>query len=250
MTEDGQFEAWAPRDSPWSPWVKPVLFAHAAGPLLGDEQLPPAPSLDWLGNADGTVLVIDLNGPVSVAAGLALAARGFRPVPLFNAVPGPPVARAKVDVWPIVRALASAAPLLLQAPLPAAAPPAFLLDATRRGAAAREGADFDNRSVSFPTDFPSGNLLRSRGFTRAVLVQAEDASPQPDLAHTLRRWQEAGIAIEVKALTLDGPPVPTQVQTPSWARLALYRLLALAGLRRAPLGGFGGQLEGSGGASG
>jgi hypothetical protein len=250
MTEDEQFDAWAPRDSPWAPWVKPVLFAHAAGPLLGDEQLPPAPSLDWLGNADGTVLVIDLNGPVSVAAGLALAARGFRPVPLFNAVPGPPVARAKVDVWPIVRALASAAPLLLQAPLPAAAPPAFLLDATRRGAAAREGADFDNRSVSFPTDFPSGNLLRSRGFTRAVLVQAEDASPQPDLAHTLRRWQEAGIAIEVKALTLDGPPVPTQVQTPSWARLALYRLLALAGLRRAPLGGFGGQLEGSGGASG
>ena len=52
---------------------------------------------------------------------------------------------------------------------------------------------FDNRSVSLPTDFPSANLLLSYGVRRVVLVQATDGQPQADLAHTLLRWQQAGI---------------------------------------------------------
>jgi hypothetical protein len=62
------------------------------------------------------------------------------------------------------------------------------------------------------------------------------------LAHTLRRWQEAGIAIEMKAEDHVGPPQPCVVDQPSHFRSLWHRLLAVAGLRRNPLGGFGGWL--------
>jgi hypothetical protein len=58
----------------------------------------------------------------------------------------------------------------------------------------------------------------------------------------LRRWQEAGIGIERKVLSTDGPPVPLVVNRPSGFRSLWHRLLVASGLRRNPLGGFGGML--------
>jgi len=81
------------------------------------------PDLNWLPDAgDKVALVVDLPGAEGVAAGLAFAGRGYRPVPLYNALPDPhalpplpidvqiqaPFLRhlaAIVDVMPIVNAL-------------------------------------------------------------------------------------------------------------------------------------------------
>ena len=83
------------------------------------------------------------------------------------------------------------------------APPAFLLDSRRfpRGKAASPG-QFDNRWMVFPQDFPSGKLLLSRGLRRAVVVR--EGPLMDDLAHVLRRWQEAGVRIEEKVATEPG----------------------------------------------
>jgi len=194
-----------------------------------------------------TVLVLDLPGTEGVAAGLALATRGYRPVPLYNAVPlpilvpgselGPGV--ALVDVRPILAALLRGTPLLREQSIRPEAPPAFLLDARRRGDGGIFPGVFDNRSVSFTTDFPSANFLLARGLHRVVLVQSEGAQPQPDLAHTLRRWQDAGVNIELKRLDVAGPPVPCEVEKPPRFRWIWQRALAAFGLRRSPSGGFG-----------
>jgi hypothetical protein len=101
---------------------------------------------------------------------------------------------------------------------------------------------FDNRSVSLPTDFPSGNLILSKGIRRAIVVQRSGGPPQEDLAHTLRRWQQAGIRIELKAWDAAGAPVPSEVRQPWLFRALWHRLIVTAGLRRNPLGGFGGTL--------
>jgi hypothetical protein len=272
------FEAWAPRDSAWSAWAKPVLFAHMQFNDL-TQRLIDAPLADvsWAPGADkGTAIILDLPGPNGVWAGLGLAGLGYRPVPLYNACPGPsapqwpaafspaaadpfnapvntpapPSAYAQtasraalVDVGPILTALFLSTPRLKESSLPADAPPAFLLDANRRvGSAYPRPGQFDNRSVSFPTDFPSANLLLSRGINRALLVQQSGTAPQADLAHTLRRWQEAGIRLELKLLSAAGPPVPLVVDRPSAFRSLWHRLLVSSGLRRNPLGGFGGVL--------
>src|SRR5438067_5323432 len=144
MTKEELFEIWAPPNGRWSPWVKPVLFASMdREPALGAEA-----SMDF--NTSGipsvqnnAALVLDLPGAEGIWTGVALAAQGYRSVPLYNAVPGPttPVfasiattgASALVDVTQILAALWHGAGRLQEMNLLPNSPPAFLLDANRRG---------------------------------------------------------------------------------------------------------------------
>jgi len=251
MTTDEIFEVWAPAEARWSPWTKPVLFACMdRAPGMSPLSVVPFDT-NWLPMAEEKVaLVLDLPGADGVAAGLTLAERGYRPVPLYNAVPGPtsslataalPGPIALVDVEPIACALWHGTERLRQLSLVPEAPPVFLLDATRRGEGrfAAPGR-FDNRSISFTTDFPSPNFLIAQGVRRAVLVQVAGDQPQPDLAHTLRRWQEGRVGVDLKRLDVAGQPVLLDVRKPSGFGVLWHRTLQLLGLRRHALGGFGG----------
>jgi len=252
--------------------VKPVLFAYL--PDLSPSQFaeatesPPA-RIAWAPPADGSCLfVIDLPGRLSVKLAEALAHAGYRPVPLFNAVPGPLeepgylAVQSLVDVYEIATALQSASARLLD-PLRALrldAPPAFMLDANRRLGRTPLPGTFDNRSVSLPTDFPSAAFLQSRGVTRVLLVieaahvLSTAGQPEADLAHTLLRWQEAGLLIESCAidenLELRSSPDRIVVEPPRWFRAIWHNALSVLGLRRNPLGGFGGLLPTPSGSSG
>lgn len=250
MTREESFAVWAPDGAIWSAWAKPVLFAHMTDDA-GSSGFPPAiPEVDWAPLADGrAAIVLDVPGPLGVWLGVALAMRGYRPVPLYNAAPGPPgeirpgLSTALVEVRPIIEAIGAGAEHLGRLSLLPEAPPAFLLDWNRRTARGTVlPGRFDNRSISFPTDFPGAQFLLSRGIRAVLLVQENGREPQADLAHTLRGWQDAGIAISVKELASDAPPVACIVRRPSFYRRIVYRLMTLSGLRRNPLGGFGGTL--------
>jgi len=257
------FAVWAPEAARWSRWVKPVLFAHLAeAPQLAPATEPPPPQpfdVSRLRPADGTtVVIIDLPGAAGIEAGVALADAGYQPVPLYNSVPWPASGTAPaggavaVDMAPVMAALLSATSRLRGLRLRGDAPPAFLLDARRRvgDPGALEPPGFDNRSVSLPTDFPSANLLLSCGLRRVAVVQPRDEQPQADLAHTLRRWQEAGMEIGVMGVGLAaegaGPPAtplrPIVVQKPKWYRHLWHAAIVRLGLRPNRLGGFGGLL--------
>jgi hypothetical protein len=252
MNKEEIFAAWSPEASLWSDWVKPVLFAHldsvisdspvndAAGAVMWS---PPIVSRDM-------ALVLDLPGPEGVMVGVSLAGQGYRPVPLYNAVPIPfgellidPITgreMAAVNILPIIGALKKGAEQLAQANLPSDAPPAFLLDANRRGGGRQMQPDeFDNRSICFTTDFPSANLLWAHGIRRALLVQRNTLEPQPDLAHLLRRWQEGGLALERMRIDSPASPQPLEIARPSWYGAMFQRALAAAGFRRAEDAGFG-----------
>jgi hypothetical protein len=251
MTKEQIFSVWASEESAWSRWVKPVLFAHISPELTQLAAMEPVPDPGWSAlAAEQTALVLDLPGAEGVFAGIALARRGYRPIPLYNAVPAPVTSRVleplsspratAVDVLPIIAALKGGAQELVTLKLAPDAPPAFLLDANRAGDGRRIGpGEFDNRSVSFTTDFPSANFLCSRGIRRVILVQKIRSDPQRDLAHSLRRWQEGGISLERKRLDAPGPPVAFSVSRPRWYGAMFQRALAAIGLRRARGGGFG-----------
>lgn len=245
MSPEDMFSVWAPPDGVWSRWAKPVLFACAD--VIPAVFPPPAPAdlppLEWVPDATERVaLVLDLPGALGVELGVALAKRGYRPVPLYNALPGPSGDHALVEVWPILRAMERDVASLAGTPLPPDAPPAFLLDERRAGRPPTPDLErwFDNRSVSFPTDFPSALFLRERGLSGAVLVWDDGPPPAEDLAHTLLRWQQAGLILRQRRLRSDGPPAPLAVPRPSWFRVAMYRMLALLGLRNDAPDGFGG----------
>jgi hypothetical protein len=254
MTREELYEIWAPTGGVWTPWAKAVVFARFQ--TMQSAQLPASsPDIQGPGDLKNTAVVIDLPRASSVEMSLALARRGFRPVPLYNAVPSGMPANDVVNVNWVLNALLDHANELQSLHLPWAAPPAFMLDANRRGVAAVVGpGQFDNRSICFPTDFPSAAFLASHGITNALLISQEDRFPQADLSHTLLRWQRAGIKILAIALNDNQPPVPIQVQTPSRFRTLWYGWLAAVGLKRNPLGGFGGRVpfpgEGGWGAGG
>ena len=263
LSREQAFELWAPPASPWSVWCKPLTFSYLPS-IVADHDLPPslAVPVPWAPEADAsTVLVIDLPGVQSVRIGESLACAGFRPVPLFNALPGPARSSARgvtspstlVDVYPIIDAIQGATVRLRDRleRLPTTAPPAFLLDSARRLGKSPKPGDFDNRSVSLPTDFPSAAFLQSRGVTRALLVlglrgrTTLSAQPASDLAHTLLRWQNAGISMFSCSLdeNLEGSePAELEITRPSWFGAIWHNALSLVGLRRNPMGGFGGTL--------
>jgi hypothetical protein len=253
MTREEIYRTWAPDGAAWSRWAKPVLFAHlpevsaVLEPSLLGTGLPEL-NLSWIPEADGTIaIVVDLPGARSVFFGLALAERGYRPIPLYNSVPTATRWGAGglvvVDMSEVVAAVSSGAAPLMERRLPLDAPPAFLLDARRREGAGRHAlvpSAFDNRSVSLPTDFPSANFLLASGVRRIVLVyeNLSGSLPNTDLSHTLRRWQDAGI--EIVAPDDASRLAPITIRKPRWFGYLWYGLMARAGLRRNALGGYGG----------
>ena len=251
MNNEQIFEWWAPPSGRWSPWVKPVLFACMREPTVPSQQQPIELEPGTVLPSEETALVLDLPGAEGIWMSIGLLPQGYWPVPLYNAVPGPTLSGllgdahlsplSVVDVETIIAALAQATSYLMDSASNPNASPAFLLDANRRG----EGVtpipgQFDNRSISFTTDFPSALFLTAKGIRRVILIQRTGEAPQPDLAHSLRRWQDGGICIELKRLDVPGPALPIEVRKPSAFGLLWQRALAMVGLRRHGLGGFGG----------
>jgi hypothetical protein len=236
-TNEACYATWAPEDMPWSPWVRPVPFTQLEGLALTRE-IPDLTGFEGLRlpDAKGCALIVDLPGSESVLGGLAIAERGWRPVPLFNSTTGP---APLVDVRPIAQQLYSGSWILREIRIPPEAPPAFLIDADRMKGTPVPGR-YDNRAIVLPQDFPSGTLLRSKRIDEALLIRRGGTSFGEDLSHVLVRWQEAGIRLSVLDLQAGGDPEQLRVGPPRLFRRAWYGVVALFGLRRNNVGGFGG----------
>lgn len=246
MNPSELFDLWAPATDVWSRWAKPVLFAELGGVQAMDPNADPLPQLNVRADL-ATAYVLDLPGPMSVKAGLALLQCGIRPVPLFNGNRGPgsgigplSIVPAEVNNDSVVAWLLAGATLLQRYHLAPGVPPAFLLDSRRNPTLKPGPGRFDNRWIVFPQDFPSAAFLKAHGNGRVVLVQ-EDPLRQPaeDLAHVLRRWQEAGLSLFISSLEGIGAPQPLAVPRPKRFRSLWYAALAVAGFRRSSAGGFG-----------
>jgi hypothetical protein len=234
------FLAWAPDGAVWSPWAKPTIFA--AAPVFVPDTLPAAisPALEIPGLPDDwtpSAIVVDLPGAESVNAGLMLAARGFRPVPLFNGTVGP---RPVIDNEPIASALGVGAGVLPTLALKLDARPAFLLD-SRRLDPTGSGipGHYDNRWVTLPQDFPSAVFLQSHGIAHVTLIVADSDGPLSDLKHIARRWQDAGLTIRLIDRRAGTVTDSYDVPTPTLFKRAWYAAAMLMGLRRNNVGGFG-----------
>ncbi len=248
ISREDAFAAWAPEGVSWSEWAKPVAFANGEAYFemrtIADSEIPDVP----LTFDSSCAVIVDLPGSDAVFAGVALAMRGWRPVPLFNGTRGPSPA---IDVIPIQLAMGHAVERLKWLTISPDAPPAFLIDSRRQGGPKLPPVgSYDNRWVVLPQDFPSGALLASHGIRSAVILQrsADGMFIANDLRHVVRRWQEQGIRIDVAQI--DTKRIETVVvQAPSSFRRAWYVAMALFGLRRSNVGGFGSIVphEGGGG---
>ena len=120
MTRHEIFNIWAPQGVVWSDWVKPVLFACMEE---RDFSVPPEPGeipeIIFPLESD-MAIVLDLPGSLGVSIGMVAARAGYRPVPLYNALPAPNenlLGMAPItvpSVLNIMRALRDATPELSQ----------------------------------------------------------------------------------------------------------------------------------------
>jgi hypothetical protein len=234
------FEAWA-GDHEWSDWTKPTLFASELFPSfakVGQQSLPDTANgalelalrnVVRYRQSDGAraCVVADMPGERPLQVGAALTEHGFAPVVLFNGVASArkPIVSNDEPIKALIRY--SAALRVVQEPSPA-----FLLDSRRMQGKPLPGW-YDNRWVTFPQDFPSGGLLRMRGVKRCYLI-LDPQRLSDDLAHVLKRWQDAGIEMYSAH---DGEPI--KVQKPPLYRALYYRWSALMGLKPNSFGGFG-----------
>jgi hypothetical protein len=246
MTKHEIFDIWAPENVIWSDWVKPVLFACMEERDISVKATLNGPEAAFSLETD-TTLVVDLPGPSGVVVGMAAARTGYRPVPLYNALPVPNrdslggVMATVPNISSIMAALYDATAELKALSLDPLAPPAFLLDANRRGSETTpQPGLFDNRSVSFTTDFPSARFLQAHGVSKGLIVQELAVAPQADLAHTLLKWQQHGMSLSRKALFDSDAQVPLEISKPSHFSKAWHRVLLALRLRRDRFGGFGG----------
>ncbi|MCL2694920.1 MAG: hypothetical protein FWE69_01190 [Clostridiales bacterium] len=236
------YRIWAPQDSPWSAWAKPVLFS---GLFAGSNQALETLEVSYKFDSR-TMLVLDIPGKQGVEVALAFARIGYRPVPLYNGV-YTLEGQMLVDCAGIQRALNDYAATLRSLRISANAPPAFMLDADRMAFGGKVPGKYDNRWCVFPQDMPSALFLKKQGISR---VSVRAARIQTDLQHILYSYQKEGIQIfhwdnksgTDKEITLSKPI--------GFAGL-FYRIRLLAGLTRNAAGGFGGKvpepMDGGGG---
>jgi hypothetical protein len=243
------FAIWAPETARWSEWAKPVVFSQGLG--LSDDTPLPAASIDAPGIPAAwaqAAVVVDLPGTESVSAGLALAGRGFRPVPLYNGTAGP---NAVINTEPLASAIGAGVAVLRTLAITPDAPPAFLIDAQRTSTlGAGEPGRYDNRWVVLPQDFPSATRLLASGVKSVTVIQRLGPVPAEDLSHVLRRWQDGGLTIAVVDLSTGRVDPDARIPKPSAFRLAWYAAIAVLGLRRNNVGGFGAVVPENSGRSG
>ena len=227
------YKTWAPDDALWTQWVKPVVFMNMAGnQFFGGPGLQSVQA-DWIAYEKGTMIILDLPGKAAIEEGLALASLGYRPIPLYNGVPGPQGATSVISMDGIVQGLVEGGPILALAPLTNHANPVFLLDSERYKWAGRRPGTFDNRWRLVPQDMPSANYLKRNGITK-IVVRSKQV--QADLGRVLYQYQKAGIV--VYTCNEYGEQKKASSYRPHGFGL-FYRFLIVLGLTRSATGGFG-----------
>ncbi|WOO37273.1 hypothetical protein R2R35_01910 [Anaerocolumna sp. AGMB13020] len=229
------YKIWAPMDTLWVEWAKPVLFANAPRSNYFSLNIP---KIEWISEAaKDTMIILDLPAGEGVETSLALAQLGYRPVPLYNGVYGPNNSDMIVKVEHLVSALYRGAEILSTLQLEATAPPVFMLDSNRMEGSGKKPGKYDNRWCVFPQDMPSASYVKENGI-RKVIVRGDEI--KNDLSHILKRYQEQNIKVYLSRDNADIKEI--NVVKPSGFKSLLYRFGVITGLTRNGTGGFGGKI--------
>lgn len=193
MTGRQAYGIWAPAGARWVDWARPVPFVAMGAPYSpGPAAEAPLPAADYIKAETDTAVVVDLPGAGGVFEGVALAGRGFRPIPLYNGTSGQEGGMAIVENREIEDALLWGARELQRRDIPPNAPPAFLLDSNRTHRYRMNASIFDNSWDIYDQDMPSAEYVLACGIRR-VVVRGEGI--QRDLARILYKYQKKGISI-------------------------------------------------------
>ena len=211
-----------PRAEEWQPFFVPTLLQSLAQPSL-NAQIRPIHTNDMEDayqraeglrnlisqspNANRTLIVADLPGPASIAAGAALADIATL-VPVFDNWPHP---LGVVPAHETLGAMVYYAHEIEEkrGKLTAQAPAVMLLDSQRLSPYSDEDKQFDNRSLA---KLPPAAQLKQRGIEQVIyLVKDQNQTTElDDINDDMVEWQKNGINVRLLKLS-DFKPDDTQL---------------------------------------
>lgn len=188
------YRLWAPFESKWTNWVRPV-------PFIGIDEFKEVyefidytlPSIRYLDEVlKDTAIIIDIQGVNSIKEGIVLTKIGYRPIPIFNGT-NPTLGSISTTNNSIIEPLLVwGAMQLKEIKLDVDAPPAFLLDSNRLNRYKSNRSVFDNSWDIYPQDIPTYKYFLENGITK-IVVRGERL--QNDLEKVLYKYQKNGIKI-------------------------------------------------------
>lgn len=188
------YKIWAPNDSKWSPWVRPVPFIKSKyeNHVYGYCNYI-IPNIIYVKELQkDTALFIDLPGTESVNEGLALATIGYQPIPIYNGSKEQANVASTVDNHSIENALEWGALILRDIKLPKDTSPAFLLDSNRMNRWKINPSVFDNSWDIYPQDIPSYKYFLENGINKIIV---RGIRFEKDLQKILYKYQANNIKI-------------------------------------------------------
>lgn len=211
MTGRDIFKVWAPVESRWVDWVRPVPFIAINESYTNGTINFSIPNINYINELpENTAIILDTPGYDSVKEGLALAKLGFRPIPLYNGTNEQYGAMALVDNHTIEHALVWGASELKTIKISKDAPPVFLLDSNRTHRFKMNVSVFDNSWDLYNQDIPSAEYFLKNGINK-IIVRGEKI--QKDIIRILYKFQQKGITIlftngyeEPKVTIIKKPP--------------------------------------------
>ncbi len=191
------YKIWAPTGKKWVDWVRPVPFAEMEhfdkGYLSCMVSGVDGRRAEYVDEAwKDAAIIVDFPGAKSVQEGIALAKKGYRPIPIFNGTVEQLNARATTNNESASLALMEYAQELAGIELPENARPAFLTDRNRLGRSRVDLGIFDNSWDVYHQDLPTAEYFLANDIRKIIIVGESVAR---DLAKILRPFQKKGIEI-------------------------------------------------------
>jgi hypothetical protein len=223
-----------PPSNQWAPYQKTTLLMTLDADARAGT-LPDVEQLEVVANArraasvvasaplpEGTMWLVDLRGPASVAFGATLSRESrelVSPVMTFNNWP------ADNESIPAEETLAALCTMQPRLPVGRqASTPVFMLDAWRLAYRYDHPDDetTDNRYMLTASDLPDGATLRARGIDRVLyVVESLDGAQleEDDLHQTFLDYQAMGITTSIVDLAqLAGTPPPEWPEVPFYGQ--------------------------------
>lgn len=194
MTNKECYQIWAPSGKKWIDWVRPVPFitaqANIKGYHMGKLSIPPVDFIDE--RFENAAIIVDLPGDEGVELGLALAKKGYRPIPIYNGTIEQENARATVDNQTVGAALLCGAEILKEIDIKDDALPVFLTDKNRLNRFKIDASIYDNSWDVYPQDLPSADYFLNNGIQKIVVISD---SLSRDLKAVFRKYKKKKIEI-------------------------------------------------------
>ena len=187
------YKIYAPKDTKWTKWIRPV-------PFVAIDTYNRKPISNWLDRKviftekyeKNTAIFIDLPGKESIELGISLANIGYRPIPLFNGTDEQIGSQPTTDTYIIERTLINGSKKLKSISLENDANPAFLLDSLRTNRYRPKESIFDNSWDLYKQDIPTAEYFKANGIYKIIVVGNKI---QRDLRKIFFEFQNAGIEI-------------------------------------------------------